>query len=78
MGSKSKLARSPTRKRDPLFYLSSLTIIGFVGADLSSFADCALKARQPRNNNGGKFTELFLTLASAVATQRSRKNTDDE
>ncbi len=51
-------------------YLNSVTIIGFVGADPEE--------RQARNNNGGKFTELFLTLGRAVATQRSLNNTDDE
>ena len=45
-------------------YLNSVTIIGFVGADPEQ--------RQARNNNGSKFTVLF------VATQRSWKNTDDE
>ncbi len=44
----------------------------------SSLHRNALEARQARNNNGGKFTELFLTLERAVATQRSWKNTDDE
>ncbi|HLZ50662.1 MAG TPA: hypothetical protein VKP61_07925, partial [Candidatus Acidoferrum sp.] len=51
-------------------YLNSVTIIGFVGADPEQ--------RQARNNNGSKFTELFLTLERAVATQRSWKNIDDE
>ena len=51
-------------------YLNSVTIIGFVGADPEQ--------RQARNNNGWKFTALFLTLERAVATQRSWKNTDDE
>jgi len=59
------------RKRKKFMsYLNSVTIIGFVGADPEE--------RQARNNNGGKFTELFLTLGRAVATQRSLNNTDDE
>ena len=44
--------------------LTSVTIIGFVGADPEQ--------RQARNNNGSKFTVV------SVATQRSWKNTDDE
>jgi len=45
-------------------YLNSVTIIGFVGADLDQ--------RQARNNKGSKFTVL------SVATQRSWKNSEDE
>jgi single-stranded DNA-binding protein len=45
-------------------YLNSVTIIGFVGADLEQ--------RQARNNSGSNFTVL------SVATQRSWKNTDDQ
>jgi single-stranded DNA-binding protein len=44
--------------------LTSVTIIGFVGADPEQ--------RQARNNNSSKFTAL------SVATQRSWKNTDDK
>jgi single-strand DNA-binding protein len=51
-------------KKEKNSCLTSVTIIGFVGADPEQ--------RQARNNNGSKFTVL------SVATQRSWKNTDDE
>jgi single-stranded DNA-binding protein len=44
-------------------YLNSVTLVGFVGAD---------PEQRQAKGNGSKFTVL------SVATQRSRKNTDDE
>ena len=44
-------------------YLNSVTLVGFVGAD---------PEQRPARRNGSKFTVL------SVATQRSRKNAEDE
>ena len=44
-------------------YANSVTIVGFVGAD---------PEQREARNNGSKFTVL------SVATQRSRKNAEDE
>lgn len=55
-------SRSPWEKI--ISYLNSVPIIGFVGADPEQ--------RQARNGNGSKFTII------SVATQRARKNAEDD